>query len=395
MLEQKQSKIVIAGAGPAGTSAAIRLARQGFSVTLVERERFPRHKLCGEFISPECLLHFQQLGVLEKMQSAGGDEILETVFYAPNGKSVAVPSEWFANGASGALSLSRSEMDFQLLQQAKNVGVEVLEETQVSDLIRQNNEIKGVIVKNKNGVTKEINTDLTIDATGRAAVLAKLAVRQQKPKTKDQKPKTKLIGFKAHLRNAKIEHGVCEIYFFRGGYGGLCWVENGVSNHCFLVEAKIVRELNNNAERVWREVVGQNRRALAAMQTAEIATDWLAVSVDGFGVKNLAPATNLLTIGDAAAFIDPFTGSGMLMALESGEVLAESIRQNSLNLKNTAKTYQRMHRQHFAGRLRVCSFLRRLAFMPKLAASVIYALNLSDSARKVLARATRPTVFSR
>ena len=81
-------KIAIAGAGPAGSSLAIRLAEAGFDVTLIEREKFPRHKLCGEFISPECFDHFRELGVLDRMLSAGGDHISETRFYSPSGKNV-------------------------------------------------------------------------------------------------------------------------------------------------------------------------------------------------------------------------------------------------------------------------------------------------------------------
>ena len=76
----RRPKITIVGAGPAGSSLAIRLANAGFVVTLIERERFPRHKLCGEFISPECLRHFRELGVLDEMLDADGRRIAETRF---------------------------------------------------------------------------------------------------------------------------------------------------------------------------------------------------------------------------------------------------------------------------------------------------------------------------
>ena len=105
--------VAIAGAGPAGTSAAIQLAMTGARVLLVEEKKFPRAKLCGEFISPECLAHFKRLGVYEEMLAAGGASLSETVFYSRRGHSVAVPSEWFKSGAC-ALGLSRSEMDHKL-----------------------------------------------------------------------------------------------------------------------------------------------------------------------------------------------------------------------------------------------------------------------------------------
>src|ERR671938_648567 len=116
--------VVIAGGGPAGTSAAIHLANAGARVLLAEQKRVPRAKLCGEFISPECLEHFKRLGVNEAMSEAKGARLVETVFYARGGSSVSVPSEGF--GASGgtavmALGLSRAEMDARLLRRARAV----------------------------------------------------------------------------------------------------------------------------------------------------------------------------------------------------------------------------------------------------------------------------------
>src|SRR5215210_2990119 len=103
--------VVIVGGGPAGTSAAIHLAQSGVRVLLAEQKKFPRAKLCGEFISPECLDHFQRLGVTESMTGAGGALLCETLFYSRRGASVAVPSEWFGTGRAVALGLSRAEMD--------------------------------------------------------------------------------------------------------------------------------------------------------------------------------------------------------------------------------------------------------------------------------------------
>jgi hypothetical protein len=406
-IQNPKSKIAIVGAGPAGVSLAIRLAIGGFQVCLIEREKFPRHKLCGEFISPECLSHFRELGVLDSMLSAGGERITQTVFYAPNGKNVVVPSEWFGN-SNGALSLSRAEMDFRLMEKAIEVGVRVLEETQAVGLLFEKDTVRGIKAKNQNGDIFELAADLTIDATGRANVLGKFAAKfkiqdsrfkvlsSESKVVKIQNSKSKiqnrLVGFKTHLENVNLEKNRCEIYFFRGGYGGLSRVENDLANHCFLIKADVVKEFNGDADKIVEAVIFKNKRARETLKDAVPTFDWLAVSVGGFGVKNLVPAKNLFSVGDSAAFIDPFTGSGMLMALESGGILADCIKRNCSVPEQTAESYRILYQNKFQKRLRVSAFMRRAAFVPAFAAFAITALSLSRSARMILARATRPEV---
>ena len=386
-----KSKIVVVGAGPAGASLAIRLAKKNHRVVLIEREKFPRQKLCGEFISPECFRHFRELGVFEKMFNAGGERISETVFYAPNGKSVSVPTEWFDKNEAGALSLSRAEMDFQLLEKARNVGVEVLEETSVSNLLVENDTVGGVKVRASNNQLREIAADLTIDATGRAQILTKLFVKSRVAKIQNPKSKiqNRLVGFKTHLKNVNFERGRCEIYFFQGGYGGLSYVENNLANFCFLIKADAVKKHGSDAAQIIENLVCQNKRAFETLENSAPVHDWLAVSVDGFGRKDLNPAENLFAVGDAGAFIDPFTGSGMLMALESAEILAQAIAESS-TAKQIAETYKLEHARKFRKRLFICSILRRAAFTPLFAELFISTLSVGRFPRKILARATRP-----
>jgi flavin-dependent dehydrogenase len=171
-IRSPRSKIAIAGAGPAGSSLAIRLAQKGFETVLIERERFPRQKLCGEFISPECLVHFQELGVLDPMLSAGGDRIYETRFFETRGRSITVPTRWFGGG-NFALSLSRAEMDHRLLERAREVGVEVLEGTAITGLECENGSIVKMKARSADRDELYLGADIFIDATGRARVLAK------------------------------------------------------------------------------------------------------------------------------------------------------------------------------------------------------------------------------
>jgi flavin-dependent dehydrogenase len=383
--------VIIAGAGPAGTSAAIHLATQGASVLLVEQKKFPRAKLCGEFISPECLKHFAHLGVADRMLAAGGSTLTQTVFYARGGRSVNVPSSWFDN-QNAALGLSRAEMDHHLLERARNVGVCVLEETQASGLILEGRRIRGLQLKSE-GNKRESTASVVIDATGRTRALDhRLSVGR---KTKPQHNRPSLVAFKAHLVDAQPVAGTCEIYFYPGGYGGLSGIENGLSNLCFIVAAKDVRACQADPERAMRELVTKNSRAAQALARAQVHGQWLAVSLETFGRREPAPADGLLMIGDAAAFIDPFTGSGMLMAFEGGALAARVITQHLPHLRQgasfaeLARDYRRLYRQQFGSRLRICAWLRRAAFVPSLADGAIRFFGASYRIRRALARATR------
>jgi flavin-dependent dehydrogenase len=395
--DAQQFDIVIAGAGPAGSSAAIHLARSGARVVLVEQKSFPRAKLCGEFISPECLTHFERLGVLESMLAGGATTLDKTVFYSRRGRNCEVPSIWFGGMALG---LSRAEMDNRMLERARECGATIFTETSVTGLIQQEEKVRGVAVRNGTG-TFELRAPLVIDATGRARQLARhIQKKRDEQKLRDvprqrERSRPQFVAFKAHLENTTVEAGSCEIYFYTGGYGGLSSVENGRSNLCFIVSSPDVRDLGSDVEALLKKLVMSNARAAETLKAARPASEWLSVALNGFGRQNPVPAPGLAAIGDAASFIDPFTGSGMLMALESGALVGKIVAAhlgslvNETTLDAISTSYSVAYNRRFDARLRICSLLRRAAFFPRLAEAAIVASRISSSLRRRLAIATR------
>jgi flavin-dependent dehydrogenase len=200
-----------------------------------------------------------------------------------------------------------------------------------------------------------------VDGTGRTRALT----RRLAHANRNRRERAPMVAFKAHLENTRIEPDACEIYFYRRGYGGLNSIEKGLSNLCFIASARDVR------------------------------ANWLAVSLEGFGRSSVAPINGLLAIGDAASFIDPFTGSGMLMALESGELAAEAIGEflnhssDISGLDQLQTAYTDRYRHTFNSRLTVSSWLRKAAFVPGLAEAAITFFGASDRLRRKLAHATR------
>jgi flavin-dependent dehydrogenase len=391
MRNRSDYDVIIAGGGPAGSSAAIHLAQSRARVLLVEQKKFPRPKLCGEFISPECCGHFERLGVAERMLAGNPAQLSETVFYSKTGAHVSVPSNWFGAGAI-ALGLSRAEMDERLLRRAVDVGAEVREDASVVDLVIRDGGINGVKLKH-HGNKETISAPITIDATGRTRALTRMLERTRSIKPRLQR--RPLVAFKAHLSKTRVAPGACEIYFYRGGYGGLSTIENDLTNLCFIVNAHDVRAYDSDATRLMRDLVSENRRAADTLRHAELASDWLAVSLESFGRHAPAPAPGLLAIGDAASFIDPFTGSGMLMALESGELVAGAIASQLAQIgsdsarQTVGEQYSQLYYAQFNSRLRLCSMIRRAAFVPGLADLAIRFFGVSKAMRRRVASATR------
>jgi flavin-dependent dehydrogenase len=371
---------IVAGGGPAGASAAIHLARGGLRVLLIEQKKFPRAKLCGEFISPECQTHFEKLGVSGAMVGAGPALLDETVFYSSKGHHVAVPSKWF--GGRAAFGLSRAVMDEVLLRAAQDNGVVVYEGANITEPLLDGERVAGVRVK-IDGSHHDFRASITIDATGRARILSRKMAQGN-----GQRPS--LVAFKAHFRKTKVTPGACEIYFYPGGYGGLSTVEAGTSNLCFIIAAEHVKRCNSDPQVVLRECVMKNRRAAQTLETAEVCSDWLSASWERFGRQRPSLAPGLLAIGDSAAFIDPFTGSGMLMALESGELVAQTMLHHQNNsVASLEAAYTANYRRAFDSRLRICGLLRRAAFSPRLAELGIVICGASEGLRNRLARSTR------
>lgn len=373
--------VFIVGAGPAGSSLAIRLASAGLQVAIAEQKKFPRHKLCGEFVSPECSDHFEELGLTTSLAATTNASLRETVFYSYAGRSVSIGSEVFGARGTPAIGLSRSRMDEMLLERASNVGVEVFSETAANAVIRDEQVVTGVEVSDRSGQKFVIDARLTVDATGRSRQLVKkvTSLTQSKPT---------LTAFKTHLEGAEPAKDTCEIYSYPGGYGGLSSVGDSY-NLCFVNTSAKVREIGNDPEILMRKIVMLNPRAAKTLKHARVVEPWLAVAIDRFGTVEPAPAVGLIAIGDAASFIDPFTGSGILMALESSRLAAGSVRDSFHDLKLLNNEYAAAYRDRFSDRLRYTKLLRYASNSTSLAEFAVVALRSSGYLRTRVALATR------
>src|SRR5262249_1969125 len=303
---------IIIGAGPAGSTVSTLLARAGLRALVLEKSRFPREKLCGEFITPECLNVFDRLGVREQMFDAGAKTINQWMLFAPDGRSVKVPMEWIADGHSHAIGISRARMDFILLGRARETGADVREGFHVSPRLRRENGVSFVEGKVDGETVQQFSAPIVIDASGRNGAfsnLADLADGGAQPAARIKG--SRLFGCKVHLRAVEELSGLGELFFFRDGYGGLSDVENGRTNLCFLTTEATLREAKGDREKLLDLTMRSNPAARLRLRDAVIDGEWVGTGPITYG--RMRPLPGVISIGDAGAFIDPFTGSGILL----------------------------------------------------------------------------------
>jgi flavin-dependent dehydrogenase len=383
--------VIVIGAGPAGSTVSALLARAGLRALMLEKSRFPREKVCGEFITPDCLSVFDRLGVRERMFDAGAKIVDRWTLFAPDGRSVDVPMAWIADGLGGpggpgnhghGIGISRARMDLILLECARQAGVDAREGFHVSPrLLRENGTI---FIDGKAGgkTVERFSAPLILDASGRNGVFSNQIARRT-----SLLGGSRLFGCKIHLRAVEGMRGIGELFFFGDGYGGMVDVENDRSNLCFITTEATLREARGDREKLLDLTMRSNPAARRRLRDAVIDGEWVGTGPITYGRRR--PIPGVISIGDAGAFIDPFTGSGIQLALRGAELAAEVIRQafseGVRDAAEIAKRYDKFHRASFTWRFRACAFLRAVAFNSTARNAMVYLLSRHRSLVKLIA----------
>jgi flavin-dependent dehydrogenase len=382
--------VIIIGAGPAGSTVSTLLAREGLRALLLEKSRFPREKLCGEFITPECLGVFDRLGVSERMFDAGAKIIDQWTLFAPDGRGVDVPMEWIAGGHNHAISISRARMDLILLERAREVGVDARDGFHVSPRLLREGGMIFIEGKADGETVERFSAPVVIDASGRNGVFSKQVAQRM-----SYLGGSRLFGCKVHLRAVEGMSGIGELYFYRDGYGGMADVEDDRTNLCFITTEATLREARGDREKLLDLTMRLNPAAHRRLRNVVIEGEWVGTGPITYGRRR--PIPGVISIGDAGAFIDPFTGSGILLALSSAELAAEVIRQAfSQGVRDVAvisKRYDQLHRARFTWRFRACALLRAVAFNSTARNALVSALTRHQSLVKLMALSAMPRLI--
>ena len=367
---------IIMGAGPAGSTAAILLARAGWKVALVEKQRFPRRKVCGECIAASNLPLLDALGIGPQFDASAGPALRRMALMHGARTIVAdLPPASDACHAWGR-ALGRETLDTLLLAQAGQAGAVVLQPWAVQSFggPAGNHRCEVRAVDSSHSMT--LQAPVLIAAHGSWQSLPSSgSTRHLDRRASD------LFAFKANFLGATLAEGLLPVLSFDGGYGGMVVADHGsLTLACCIRRDKLVACRRaapglRAGEAVEVMLKRECRGVADALRRAQPDGVWLAAGPIAPGIR-LRPDENFFRIGNAAGEAHPIIGEGMSMAIQSAWLLCEQLlppdrqrggKSQAAWQRGVGERYAAEWRRQFAPRLRLAAAFAHLVMRPALA----------------------------
>ena len=379
---------IIIGAGPAGSTAAIRLADAGWSVAIVEKRAFPRRKVCGECIAASNLPLLDALGIGEEVDTLAGPGLQRVALFVGQRQIIApLPAMAHARHRWGR-ALGREHLDMLLLDRARALGAQVLQPWAVKHHVADA-DLHRCTLAHAGDADIHLQAPVLIHAHGswepapRQDPDAGTGANTRRAPHRDGD----LLAFKATWRGAYIEPGLLPMLALPGGYGGMVLGDHGLTTLAFCIRRDVLaRARAINADSSAAQAAFAYLRACCAgvgeaLDSAELAGSWLAVGPLQPGIREAAMGDGQFAIGNAAGEAHPILGEGMSMAIQSGWLLSDQLITHVAQRSRSSTTrsdysalgarYAGTWRSNFAPRLRFASLCAHLAMRPRAAAPLL------------------------
>jgi len=352
-------EVVIIGGGLAGLSAAIDLSKKGIAVCLIEKTAYPRHKVCGEYVSNEVLAYLHTLGF--DPYEFGAHKIKSLAVSNHAGQVISSPLKM------GGFSLSRYRFDKALADLALKYGVHLRQDSVID--IKFLNDQFSIITKNGN----HLSARLVIGAHGKRSIIDKKIERAFIQKS------APFLAVKAHYYGEFPDH-VVALHNFSGGYCGLSKVENNTINACYIVDYASFKKFKNIAT-FQKKVMAKNPHLKHFFENSTLIFEQvMSIGQISFLPKQLI-SKHILMCGDSAGMIHPLCGNGMSMAIQSAQILsaliADHLDKPNFDRLSLENQYRQLWNKSFKSRIRTGRVLARLFRYESLSKYLLYALGMT------------------
>lgn len=347
-------KVLILGGGLAGLTAAIHLSKQGIEVTVIEKNSYPKHKVCGEYISNEVLTYFNWLGIdISKLLPTS---IKTLQFSTQNGTTVN------AKLPLGGFGISRYALDFYLYNLAISKGCIFIQET-VEDIVFDSDEFTVTTLEGNS-----IQSKIVLGAFGKRSNI------DIKLNRAFIKKKSHWLAVKAHYKG-DYPNDIVGLHNFKGGYCGVSKVENNSINVCYITNYDLFKKHKNN-DNFQEEILFKNPHLKTLFNNCTLAFEKpLTIGQISFNKKKTVE-NHILMIGDTAGLIHPLCGNGMAMAIHSAKIASELVinfYDRKIKTRNLLeKEYIFLWKLHFEKRLKVGRFISNLLQKPRMSGILMH-----------------------
>jgi flavin-dependent dehydrogenase len=368
--------VVIIGGGLAGLTAGIHLSQKGITVVIIEKNEYPKHKVCGEYISNEVKPYLESLGI--PIQNALPTSISQFEFATLYGTSL---NQELPLGGFG---ISRYTLDYILYHKAIESGCEILQDTVESCRFENDHFMLSTAEK---GLFTAI---VVLGAFGKRANLDYSLQRKFIQK------KSPWLAVKNHYKGDFLEN-VVGLYHFKGGYCGVSKIENDTINICYLTSFEEFKKCKN-IEEFQTTVLFKNKRLKQILETSvPVFEKPLTISQISFEKKE-SVLDHILMVGDTAGLIHPLCGNGMAMAIHSAKIASElsiDFLQNKDRSRAELETkYAQAWDENFKTRLKIGRWLGGILEKPVLTLILLQAAVLFPFIIKQIIKRTHGTPIS-